>query len=320
MLREFLTSIRTAQPTRSQLIEFFGDRRLSDDLPSAVAESMEIARQRGKPFLWLTVTNKGARSINDAACIAAGVTEDDLSKAPPGDPKVQSGPVYAKRGLMVRLTRNLDKDRGFVNGAIGEIEDVFTPTVFTVRLSSNVMILVHPIVEQWLEDDGTKRRFMFLPCTYGYATTIRRAQGSTLDLGCLYFDHVYPPDFGYGYVAASRFRTMDGIFLYGPIRRTDFLPAKARGGGGDYQLRRSALSDDEEETMDDRAGLYLEALQQQMAGRTFIVPSGDYDLLSDAGADDELADVAMSEDPEGHEDALATMADAVDNDLFDLDL
>ena len=65
----------------------------------------------------------------------------------------------------------------------------------------------------------------FLPCIYGYATTIRRAQGASLDQGCLYFDQArHHAGRGYGYVGASRFRSREGCFLYGRIRRTDFLP------------------------------------------------------------------------------------------------
>ena len=131
---------------------------------------------------------------------------------------------------------------------------------------------------------------------------------------------MYPPDFGYGYVAASRFRTRDGIFLYGPVRRTDFIPAVARGRPGDFQMRRSELSEDEDVCIDDSAGLHQEAMQRQMAGYSFIVPTGDYDLLSDAGSEGELGDVAMSENAGAQEDGLATMADAVENDLFELDL
>ena len=33
-----------------------------------------------------------------------------------------------------------------------------------------------------------------------------------------------PAGRGYGYVAASRFKTREGCFLYGKLRRTDFLP------------------------------------------------------------------------------------------------
>ena len=66
---------------------------------------------------------------------------------------------------------------------------------------------------------------VFLPCCYGYATTIRRAQGASLHMGCIYFDqHRHPAARGYGYVAVSRFRSRGGCHLYGKLRRTDFLP------------------------------------------------------------------------------------------------
>ena len=77
------------------------------------------------------------------------------------------------------------------------------------------MVLVHPI---------RVGRQVFLPCCYGYATTIRRSQGSSLHLGALWFDHCFPPERGYGYVGASRFRSRDGLFLYGRIRRSDWTP------------------------------------------------------------------------------------------------
>jgi hypothetical protein len=89
--------------------------------------------------------------------------------------------------------------------------------VFTVRLlESGNMVLVCP-----MEEDGQR----FLPCCYGYATTIRRVQGATLHLGCIYFDQRYHhAGRGYGYVAASRFKRRAGVYLWGKRRRTDFLP------------------------------------------------------------------------------------------------
>ena len=39
----------------------------------------------------------------------------------------------------------MDKTRGFVNGAIGEIVSVFDAAYFTVRLKTGTMILMHPI-------------------------------------------------------------------------------------------------------------------------------------------------------------------------------
>ena len=47
----------------------------------------------------------------------------------------------------MRMTRNLDKDRGFVNGALGTVVDALNDerTIFTVRLTTDAMILVHPV-------------------------------------------------------------------------------------------------------------------------------------------------------------------------------
>ena len=64
----------------------------------------------------------------------------------------------------------------------------------------------------------------FMPFCYGYATTIRRAQGSTLRLVGLWFDHKYPADRGYAYVGSSRVRAAHDLFLVGRVKRSDWLP------------------------------------------------------------------------------------------------
>ena len=103
-------------------------------------------------------------------------------------------------------------------------------------LGSGNYVLVHP-----LEEDGVS----FLPCCYGYATTIRRAQGASLSMGCIYFDQKkYAAGRGYGYVAVSRFRSRGGCYLYGHKRRTDFLPV---GGDEEQEVsKRGPLSDSDE--------------------------------------------------------------------------
>ena len=122
--------------------------------------------------------------------------------------------IVVRAGLYVKLTRNLDKDRGLVNGAIGVIEYVLNAAsgIFLVRPTSGNLVLVHPIVTN---DE------VHLPCAYGYATTIRRAQGSSLDAGALYFDHCYPPERGYAYVGGQSLQVEAGSvssWAYPPIR------------------------------------------------------------------------------------------------------
>ena len=80
----------------------------------------------------------------------------------------------------------------------------------------------------------------FLPCVYGYACTVRRTQGLTLCHGALYLHgRIFPRPRGHAYVAVSRFKEALGVFHYGLLRRSDWLPTKE---GSDEQVEPSDLS------------------------------------------------------------------------------
>ena len=252
-LLKFLSLVRCSQPTRADLASFFSGRHLSCSLVDAVRMGLSLSRSSGQIFSWLCVTNKGADEVNLAALSLLGIADDELAAGFPGDPKVHASRICPRVGLHIRLTRNLDKDRGFVNGAIGIIHHVLSPTIFILKLTTGNMVLVHPISS----GDGH-----FLPCAYGYATTIRRAQGSSLDMGCLYFDHSYPPERGYGYVGASRFRSLDGLNHFGKLRRTDWLPVN-----GDPSTEHTRRSEDSEDGGYDDQDAELEALHAVQASQ-----------------------------------------------------
>ena len=135
-------------------------------------------------------------------------------------------------GMRLRLTHNIDKERGFVNGNTGVVRSMLRADVFILQSDQGTPILIHPVTQQ-----GRK----FLPVTYGWATTIRRAQGATLEKVGLFFDRKLP-DRGYGYVGLSRAKRMLDVFLVHKIRRTDW---RAVGGEGQAaeQTQLSALSE-----------------------------------------------------------------------------
>ena len=201
---------------------------------------------RPQPVTFLTVTNKGAATINRERI---GLAFEDVDRklqeyGVPSDPMHGGGLVYFEKNMRIRLTRNLDKDRGFVNGALGVIEHVLADDVFVLRTSQGVRILVHPVTV-----DGRT----FMPVTYAYAITMRRAQGSTLGLVVLWFDHAYPADRGYAYVGASRVRFARDLYHMGPIRRTDWLPVGQDPDGGE-QTHRGPDSEDDDSSLDERRG------------------------------------------------------------------
>ena len=238
VLLNFLAACRVRQPARRQLEDFFGSRRLPADLPAAVSASLRIEaclnqEDSGRQVTFLTVTNKAARDINMErlrqefpAAAAALLAGNGL----PGDEQAGGGKLVFQEGMRVRLTRNLDKERGFVNGALGVVQTVLRKDVFILETTEGNKLLVHPVHEK----DGP-----IMPCVYGYALTIRRAQGSTLDFAILFFDR-RRPDRGYAYVGASRVRQAKHLCLMGKIRRTDWLPV---GKQPEDQIYPSFLSD-----------------------------------------------------------------------------
>ena len=147
--------------------------------------------------------------------------EEELHQGYPCDPSSKSKlRIVAKKGVLLRLTRNQDKHRGFVNGALAEVFDELEDGVIIARLvESGKTVLIHP-----MEENG----MTFLHCCYGYATTIRRAQGASLDIGSLYFElKKHYAGRGYAYVGVSRFRSRASCHLHGVLRQSDFLPVCA---------------------------------------------------------------------------------------------
>ena len=116
----FLNRIRDGQLDPSTLAEYFQDRHSNDsDLEECVAYGLELAAARRTVFTWLTSTNRGASAVCRAALAHKGISDDDLLAGYQGDPASKSKlRILCRPGLLYRLTRNLNKRRGFVNGAL----------------------------------------------------------------------------------------------------------------------------------------------------------------------------------------------------------
>ena len=111
-----------------------------------------------------------------AALLNKGITEADTEEGYDCDPTSMSTlGILAIPGIILRLVRNLDKSRGFVNGATCIVMEKLRGNGYFVAklMGTGNYVLVHPM------EEGDKNK---LPCCYGYATTIRRAQGATLSM------------------------------------------------------------------------------------------------------------------------------------------
>ncbi len=175
VLNDFIASIRSRQPTRAELASFFEGRMLGRRLVKAVKYCLTLAAS-GRRLTWLCATHRTAQRVNIAYLGALGYGGDfeHVQDTIPGDPGIGSYRMLIRPGMQIRLSRNLAKSRGFVNGALGEVQDVYcsqrNQVVVSLLLTSGIIVLVHPICVD---------KKVFLPCSDGYSVTVRKAQGAT---------------------------------------------------------------------------------------------------------------------------------------------
>ncbi|MEO6760928.1 MAG: HRDC domain-containing protein [Candidatus Saccharimonadales bacterium] len=116
-----------------------------------------------------------------------------------------------KLGAEVMFVAN-DFAKGFVNGSRGKVIDLVDGMPL-VELTNGREIKVEP--HSWkLEEDGRKRAEVSqLPLRLAWAITIHKSQGMSLDAAEIDLSRSFTP--GMGYVALSRVRSMDGVYLIG---------------------------------------------------------------------------------------------------------
>lgn len=116
-----------------------------------------------------------------------------------------------KKGAEVMFVAN-NFASGFVNGSRGTVIDFVDNTPLVV-LANGKEIKVEP--HSWkLEEDGkVKAEVSQLPLRLAWAITIHKSQGMSLDAAEIDLSRSFTP--GMGYVALSRVRSMDGIYLKG---------------------------------------------------------------------------------------------------------
>jgi ATP-dependent DNA helicase PIF1 len=135
--------------------------------------------------------------------------------------------VSLKKGAVVMCTTNLNIEEGICNGSQGIIIDfVESPTrehanilVPLVRFSNGKTMRIAPLHRQ--SDDYPCISVSQIPLCLAWALTIHKIQGATLhmadmDIGKSIFEC------GQTYVALSRIRSLDGLFL------SEFLPQRIR--------------------------------------------------------------------------------------------
>jgi len=184
-------------------------------------ERMESAPDEDVPVTRLYTHNVDVESINQEHLTALDseikVFEmESRGSAPKVEQLVKSvlAPerLELKKGAEVMFVAN-NFGSGFVNGTRGRVVGFKDGSPMVELLTNSRIIKVEP--HSWaLEEDGKKRAEVSqLPLRLAWAITIHKSQGMSLDAAVIDLSRSFTP--GMGYVALSRVRSIDGVFLKG---------------------------------------------------------------------------------------------------------
>jgi len=129
--------------------------------------------------------------------------------------------IKLKVGAQVMLTRNKDLDKNLVNGSRGVVErfvETSEGPIPIVRFDSGIVTRIDPVEAIRYNSDGEEGCLvrMQVPLKLAWAITIHKSQGSTLTRALLDITSAF--EYGQCYVALSRVKSLDGLWLEKPAK------------------------------------------------------------------------------------------------------
>lgn len=192
----------------------------------------------GSNIITLTATNHKAQAINQKKLAEIEAEETIYLSKTTGEYGNNYLPadecLRLKVHAQVMFVRN-DPDKQFVNGTLGVVQELSPSAIKVLIDDSDGIRTIELAPAKWEmiryeidEKDAEKiaaktiGTFEQFPIKLAWAITIHKSQGKTfdhviIDLGRGAFEH------GQTYVALSRCRTLDGIFLKQPVKQKDII-------------------------------------------------------------------------------------------------
>lgn len=234
-----LQALRTSVPSAKLLkkIANFRHRAWTSKVPTAW-DVLELLRKTEDKTTVVTCSRKGAAVVNDLALkvmfehrhktvlteipftYEANVDNfDEHGQLKDGVPKPCVTKIF--KGLRLFLTKNINKREDFVNGMTAHVEDFDEESGnLEVITKTGKRLCVFKIFERL---EGRPGVVAYYPVRVGYAGTVHKIQGQTLQHVTLYLDVPGCP--AAGYVALSRVSYDNEYLIAGPVVPRSFTPA-----------------------------------------------------------------------------------------------
>lgn len=120
--------------------------------------------------------------------------------------------LVLKKGAVVMFVKN-NFNEGYINGTMGIVEEFDDDEYPVVKTVGGKMINVRPASWTIEEHDEKLAEIKQLPLRLAWAITVHKSQGMSLDLTEIDLSKSF--EYGMGYVALSRVRSLDGLRLLG---------------------------------------------------------------------------------------------------------
>lgn len=225
---EILYLERQYRQNDEKLLEILTALR-SDDVRRRHAEQL-LARTEAQPpdddITELHTTNVDVDSINHAKLTELEGDELSYEQTTTGSKVYVESlqrsvlapkQLVLKKGALVMAVKNA-ADKSYANGSIGVVVDTEPLTDYpVVEFRSGRQVTMVP--DTWELRDGERKRASIsqVPLRLAWAITVHKSQGMTLDAARIDLRKAFVE--GMGYVALSRVRDLENLYLYGINRK-----------------------------------------------------------------------------------------------------
>nr|AQS31104.1 hypothetical protein [uncultured bacterium] len=236
---EYVELTHIYRQTDAHFINLLSKIRVGNDLANVIKEINEKCfdtEYQSDLCTTVTATNRVADFINQAKFDALpgqvykfegyidGKFAAEKEKLP------SPSELFLKKGTRVMFTKN-DSRKRWVNGSTGIVEEVDEKEIRVKMLNSSLVYSVEKAKWQNLKyvynqkteklDTEIVGEYVQYPLKWGWAITIHKAQGKTLDEIIIDLGNGGAFETGQVYVALSRCRTLENIHLRRPLNLSD---------------------------------------------------------------------------------------------------